>query len=39
MESPINDLTFEPVRDPQSDPAVGLILESLRRREPTPTVR
>ena len=38
-EPQIIDLTYEPVQDPEFDPAVGLILESLRRRPPTMTIR
>lgn len=35
----IDDLTYEPVQEPEFDQAVGLILESLRRRQPTMTIR
>lgn len=30
----LDELTYEPVRELESDRAVGLILESLRRRQP-----
>jgi hypothetical protein len=32
-------LTYEPIGAPELDPAMGLILESLRRREPTMEIR
>ena len=35
----IDELIYEPVQEPEFDPAVGLILESLRRRPPTMTIR
>jgi hypothetical protein len=35
----LDELTYEPVREPELDPAMGIILESLRRREPTMTIR
>lgn len=38
-EDQIDELTYEPVKEPEFDPAVGLILESLRRRPPTMTIR
>ena len=38
-EGRLDELTYEPVREPELDPAVGVILESLRRREPTRTIR
>ena len=38
-EGPIDELTYEPVQEPEFDPAVGLIIESLRRRPPTMTIR
>jgi hypothetical protein len=37
--APLDELTYEPVREPELDPAIGLILDSLRRREPTMTIR
>jgi hypothetical protein len=37
--SRIDDLTYEPVREAELDRAVGIILESLRRRQPTMTIR
>jgi len=37
MEPEIDDLTYGPVSEPET--ALGLILESLRRREPTMTIR
>jgi len=36
-EERFDELTFEPVPEPSA--ATGLILESLRRREPTSTIR
>jgi hypothetical protein len=38
-EDPIDELTYEPVQESEFDPAVGLTLESLRRRLPTMTIR
>lgn len=38
-EDQLDELTFEPVREPAGDPAVGLIPESLRRREPEMIIR
>jgi hypothetical protein len=38
-EAQLDELTYEPVREPELDRTVGLILESLRRREPTMTIR
>jgi hypothetical protein len=38
-EGRLDELTYEPVREPELDPAVGIILESLRRRQPTMTIR
>ncbi len=35
----IDEVIFEPVQDSEFDPAMGLILESLRRRPPTMTIR
>ncbi len=37
-EGRLDELTFEPVREPELDPAVGIILESLHRRQPTMTI-
>jgi len=34
-----DELTYEPIRQPEPDLAAGIILESLRRREPTMTIR
>jgi hypothetical protein len=41
IENPdqLDELTYEPVREAELDRAVGLILESLRRRHPTTTIR
>ena len=38
-ETDIDELTYEPVQQPEFDPVVGFILESLRRRPPTVTIR
>ena len=38
-EGRLDELTYEPVREPEGDPAVGLIRESLRRRQPEMTIR
>lgn len=38
-EAQLDELTFEPVRQPDRDPAAGLIPEILRRREPERTIR
>jgi hypothetical protein len=38
-EAKPDELTYEPVREPELDRAMGMILESLRRREPTMTIR
>lgn len=35
----LDQVTFERTPEPELDPATGLILESLRRREPTRTIR
>ena len=35
----IDELTYEPVQEPELDRAVGIILESLRRRQLTMTIR
>jgi hypothetical protein len=37
-EAQFDELTYEPAREPELDPTVGLILECLRRREPTVTI-
>lgn len=37
-DAKIDELTYEPVGEPEVDPAVGVILESLRRRQPTRTI-
>lgn len=37
-EAQFDELTYEAVREPELDPTLGLILESLRRREPTMTI-
>jgi hypothetical protein len=37
-EGRLDELTYEPVREPELDPAVGIILESLRRRQPMMTI-
>ena len=38
-EAQIDGLTYEPIQEPELDPTTGLILESLRRRQPTTTIR
>jgi hypothetical protein len=38
-DSPFDELTYEPVGEPEFDPATGIVLESLRRRQPTRTIR
>jgi len=38
-QAQLDALTYEPVREPECDRAMGIILESLRRREPTMTIR
>jgi hypothetical protein len=38
-EAQIDGLTYEPIQEPELDRAVGIILESLRRRQPTRTIR
>ena len=35
----LDELTFEPVREPEGRPAMGLIPESLRRCEPERIIR
>jgi hypothetical protein len=37
-EDRLDELTYEPIREPELDPAVGIILESLCRRQPTMTI-
>lgn len=37
-ERRLDDLTYEPVRVPELDLAMDIILESLRRRQPTITI-
>ena len=38
-EAKPDELTYEPVREPVLDAAIGLILDSLRRRQPPMTIR
>ena len=38
-EAQIDELTYEPIREPEFDRAVGIILESLHRRRPIMTIR
>ncbi len=38
-EGRLDELTYEPFREPELGPAMGIILESLRRRQPTMTIR
>jgi len=38
-EAALDELVYEPVAEPALDPAVGLVLESLRRRQPAMTIR
>jgi wyosine [tRNA(Phe)-imidazoG37] synthetase (radical SAM superfamily) len=35
----LDELTYEPLCEPELDPALGLILESLRRRQPARTIQ
>jgi hypothetical protein len=35
----IDELTYEPIREPEFDRAVGIVLDSLRRRRPAMTIR
>jgi hypothetical protein len=37
-QSKTDELTYEPIREPDFDRAVGIISESLRRRRPTMTI-
>ena len=32
-EAQLDELTYQPIREPDFEPAAGIILESLRRRE------
>ena len=34
----LDELTFESMPEPEPGPAIGLVLESLRRRDPTRTI-
>ena len=38
-EAQIDELTYEAVGEPEFDRAVGIIVESLRRRQPAVTIR
>lgn len=38
-DADVDELTYEPVEEPEFDQAVGIILESLRRRQPAMTIR
>ena len=38
-EPEMDELTYEPVQEPEFDRAVGIVIESLRRRRPTMTIR
>ena len=36
--SQFDEITYEPVGEPELDPATGIVLESLRRRQPMRTI-
>jgi hypothetical protein len=38
-EGQADELTFEPLGQQEGNPALGLIMESLRRRQPERTIR